>query len=66
VQRLVDHRFNRRRYDAEAIVAAFTRQLRDAVDLDTVEAALVAAVNQAVVPASASIWIKSAEFSSRT
>ena len=36
VQHLVDRRFNRARYDAEAIVAAFTLRLRDAVDLDTV------------------------------
>ena len=41
VQRLVDRRFNRARYDAEAIVAAFTLRLRDAVDLDTVRGELL-------------------------
>ena len=45
VQRLVDRRFNRARYDAEAIVAAFTLRLRDAVDLDTVRGELLLAVD---------------------
>jgi hypothetical protein len=57
VQRLVDHRFNRARYDADLIIATFTSQLRDAVDLDTISQELRHAVNQAVAPAHASIWI---------
>jgi len=35
VQRMVDRRFNRSRYNAEAVVAAFTARLRQTVDLDT-------------------------------
>jgi hypothetical protein len=58
VQRLVDRRFNRARYDAEAIVAAFTLRLRDAVDLETVRGELLQAVNGAVQPAHASVWIR--------
>ena len=58
VQRIVDRRFNRARYDAEAIVAAFTLRLRDAVDLDTVRGELLAAVAGAVQPAHASVWIR--------
>src|ERR1700722_13983630 len=58
VQRLVDRRFNRARYDAEAIVTAFTLRLRDAVDLDTVRSELLAAVDGAVKPAHASVWIR--------
>ncbi len=58
VQRLVDRRFNRARYDADATVAAFSAALRDAVDLDTVRAELLAAVQRAVQPSSASIWIR--------
>ena len=54
VQRIVDRRFNRARYDAEATVAAFTARLRDAVDLETVRSELVEVVNQAVEPAHAS------------
>ncbi len=58
VQRLVDRRFNRSRYDAEAIVAAFTTRLREAIDLDTVGGELLAAVGGAVHPAHASVWIR--------
>jgi hypothetical protein len=58
VQRLVDRRFNRARYDAEAIVAAFTMRLRDAVDLDTVRRELLLAIDGAVKPAHASLWIR--------
>jgi hypothetical protein len=58
VQRLVDRRFNRSRYDAEAIVTAFTLRLRDAVDLDTVRGELLLAVDRAVEPAHASVWLR--------
>ena len=58
VQRLVDRRFNRTRYDAEAIVAGFTAHLREAVDLDTVRSELLLAVDGAVHPAHASLWIR--------
>jgi hypothetical protein len=57
VQRLVDRRFNRSRYDAEAIVSAFTMRLRDAVDLDTVRWELLLAVDKAVEPTHASLWL---------
>ena len=36
VQRVVDRRFNRARYDADQTVAAFAARLKDAVDLDSV------------------------------
>ena len=58
VQHVVDKRFNRARYNAEAIVAAFTMRLRDAVDLDTVRHELLTAVDGAVEPSHASVWIR--------
>ncbi len=66
VQHLVDRRFNRARYDADSIIAAFTIRLRDAVDLDTINLELRQAVNQAVAPAHASIWITPTATARRT
>ena len=58
VQRIVDRRFNRARYDAEATIAAYTARLRDAVDLETVQRGLLEGVDQALSPAHASLWIR--------
>ena len=58
LQRLVDRRFNRARYDAQATVAAFTARLRDAVEIDAIRTDLLDAVNHAVQPTHASVWIK--------
>ena len=43
IQRVVDRRFNRAHYDAEAAVAAFSARLRGAVDVETVLDELAAA-----------------------
>jgi hypothetical protein len=58
VQRAVDRRFNRARYDAGQAVAAFAARLQDTADPDAVHAHLLAAVHQAMEPAHASVWIK--------
>jgi len=58
VQHVVDRRFNRARYDAEATIAGFTARLRDAVDLETVRSELLDVVNRAVEPAHVSVWIR--------
>jgi hypothetical protein len=57
VQRSVDRRFNRARYNADQTVAAFAARLKDAVDIDTVRADLAGAVQQALEPAHMSVWI---------
>ncbi len=56
VQRMVDRRFNRARYDAEATVAAFAARLKDAVDLDTVRDDLASMVQTALEPAHLRVW----------
>jgi hypothetical protein len=57
VQRAVDRRFNRARYDADRTVAAFSAQLKDAVDLDAVRGILLTAVAASLEPAHASVWL---------
>ena len=57
VQRGVDRRFNRSRYNAEAVIAAFTQKLRGTVDLDAVRDDLAAAVDQAFEPVHVSVWL---------
>jgi len=56
VQRIVDRRFNRARYDADQTVAAFAVRLKDAVDLGAVQADLAAVVDRALEPAHVSLW----------
>ena len=60
VQRAVDRRFNRARYDAEAIVAAFSARLSRTIDLDTIRDDLVGVVHEAVQPAHVSVWLPGA------
>jgi hypothetical protein len=56
VQRIVDRRFNRARYDADRMVAAFAARLKDAVDLDAVQTDLAGVVQRALEPAHLSMW----------
>jgi hypothetical protein len=57
VQRVVDRRFNRTRYDADQTVTAFADRLRDAVNPDAVRADLSGVVSQSLEPAHVSLWI---------
>jgi hypothetical protein len=61
VQRIVDRRFNRARYDAELTVAAYAARLKDTVDLDSVRDDLAGVVHQALEPAHVSVWIRQHE-----
>ena len=58
VQSVVDQRFNRARYDADRIVEAFTRTLRQEVDLDAVRSGLIAAVQDTLQPTTARLWLR--------
>jgi hypothetical protein len=56
VQRIVDRRFNRARYDADRTIEAFAARLKDAVDLGAVQTDLAAVVDRALEPAHLSLW----------
>ncbi|HTT54169.1 MAG TPA: hypothetical protein VMH35_22490 [Streptosporangiaceae bacterium] len=60
MQHALGRRFNRARYDAEAVVAAFTVRLRRATDLDPVRGDLAGAVDEAFQPAHVSVWLPGA------
>jgi hypothetical protein len=57
VQRVVDRRFNRARYDADVTVAAFAARLQEEVDLDSVRADLAGVVTRTLEPAHLSVWL---------
>lgn len=58
VQRGLDRRFNRARYDADQMITAFAAQLQGAVNLGTVRDDLTEVVHTALEPAHVSIWIR--------
>jgi len=58
VQRVVDRRFNRARYDADLTVAAFAARLQDKVDLDSVRADLAGLVTRTLEPSHLSFWLR--------
>jgi hypothetical protein len=59
IQRLVDRRFNRARYNAETTLAGFTARLQDAVDVAAVQRDLAETVASSVEPAHLSLWLAS-------
>ena len=59
VQRAVDRRFDRARYDSQRTVDAFANRLRSNVDLMSLEASLESTAADAVRPTSAWVWLRS-------
>jgi hypothetical protein len=58
VQHLVDRRFNRARYDAEALISAFAVRMQDASDLDAIRLDLLAVTSRALEPAHVCLWLR--------
>jgi hypothetical protein len=61
VQAVIDRRLYRRKYDAARTLAAFATSARDDVDLDDLTDGLLGVVDEAMRPASVSLWLKAAE-----
>ena len=58
IQRAVDRRFNRHRYDAGRTIEVFGARLREQVDLDTLSVELLGVVEQTMQPTSVSLWLR--------
>ena len=58
LQRLIDRRFYRRKYDATRVLAGFAQRARDEVDLEALSNELVETVHYTVQPQQISLWLR--------
>lgn len=64
IQRFIDRRFYRRKYDAARTLASFSATLRNEVDLKQVSEQLMAIVQETMQPTHISLWLNNPEASS--
>ena len=58
IQKIIDRRFYRRKYDAARTLAAFSATLRNEVNLDQLREELVVAVQETMQPSHVSLWLR--------
>ncbi len=58
IQREVDRRFFRQRYDAQRTLASFSARLRDQIDLATLDTELRSVVDQTMHPRHVVLWLR--------
>ena len=57
VQNIIDHRFYRRKYDAQQALAAFAGTAKEEVDLESLQAELMTIVQETMQPEQVSLWM---------
>jgi hypothetical protein len=57
IQRLIDHRFYRRKYDAARTLATFSSNLHSEVDLQQLSEQVVTVVQETMQPTHISLWL---------
>jgi len=58
IQKIIDRRFYRSKYDAAKIIANFSSTLRNEVDLNTLSEHLLEVVQETMQPAHVSLWLR--------
>ena len=58
VQRFIDHRFYRRKFDTQRTLEEFSHHLRDEVDLASLSSRLTSVVSDTMQPAHVSLWVR--------
>jgi glycosyltransferase involved in cell wall biosynthesis len=57
-QAIIDRRFNRRKYNAEQTIVAFSSRLREEVNLDSLADDLLNVVDETMEPSHVSLWLR--------
>ena len=58
IQKFIDLRFYRRKYNASQVIAAFTSTLREEIDLDKLNVRLLTVVEETFLPGTVALWLQ--------